>query len=96
MKYWDAPLIADLDKSFEPSAAQAVHIKKCYSTFEDAVQSRMIADVPLGAFLSGGIDSSIIVALMARHADKPVKTFSIGYKDDDLYDETGYASEVAN
>lgn len=61
---------------------------------EDAVRSRLIADVPLGAFLSGGVDSSLIVALMARHQAK-VKTFTIGYEDVPLYDERKYARIVA-
>lgn len=96
IEYWDAPQTADLDKSVELTAVQADSYKDIlFNCLEDAVQTRMIADVPLGAFLSGGIDSSIIVALMARHAAKPVKTFSIGFEDADLYDETGYACEVA-
>ena len=66
-----------------------------FSLISDAVKMRLISDVPLGAFLSGGIDSSIIVGLMARHSNKPVKTFSIGYKDHALFDETSYAREVA-
>ncbi len=61
---------------------------------EDAVRSRLIADVPLGAFLSGGVDSSLIVALMARHQAK-VKTFTIGYEDVPLYDERKYAQVIA-
>ena len=56
---------------------------------------QMIADVPLGAFLSGGIDSSIIVGLMARNSSQPVKTYTIGYKDMPLFDETDYARDVA-
>ena len=66
-----------------------------FKLLEDAVRMRMIADVPLGAFLSGGIDSSIIVGLMARNSSKPVKTYSIGYKDMPMFVETEYAREVA-
>ena len=66
-----------------------------FEVMEDAVRMRMIADVPLGAFLSGGIDSSIIVGLMARNSSLPIKTYSIGYKDMPMFDETKYAREVA-
>lgn len=94
--YWDTPRAVDSGKSLSPSALQLQSYKDIlFNRLDDAVQSRMIADVPLGAFLSGGIDSSIIVALMARHAAKPVKTFSIGFENVDLYDETKYAREVA-
>jgi asparagine synthase (glutamine-hydrolysing) len=59
-----------------------------------SVRRRMISDVPLGAFLSGGVDSSIIVALASRHTDK-LRTFSIGFPDEPMFDETCYAAEVA-
>lgn len=61
----------------------------------DAVRIRLISDVPLGAFLSGGVDSSIIVALMARQSTERVKTFSVGF-DDATYNETAYARMVAD
>ena len=61
---------------------------------DQSVQERLIADVPLGAFLSGGIDSSVVVALASRHT-KQLNTFSIGYKDNPFFDETKYANLVA-
>lgn len=61
---------------------------------EHSVKQRMISDVPLGTFLSGGIDSSIITAIAAQHT-KHLNTFSIGYKDEPLFDETYYAELVA-
>lgn len=69
--------------------------RKLVKLMDEAVQKRMIADVPLGSFLSGGIDSSVVVALAAQHTDK-VNTFSIGYKDNPYFDETAYAQLVAS
>jgi asparagine synthase (glutamine-hydrolysing) len=60
-----------------------------------AVERRLISDVPLGAFLSGGVDSTIIVGLMSQLTGSPVRTFSIGFEGDPAYDETSYAREVA-
>jgi len=80
---------ADYDRyTYEEAQQQLIN------KMDNAVQERMISDVPLGAFLSGGIDSSVIVALASRHTSK-LKTFSIGYKDNPFFDETSYAELVA-
>ena len=61
-----------------------------------AVEKRLISDVPLGAFLSGGVDSSIIVGIMSKIMKERVKTFSIGFIGDESFDETRYSRIVAN
>ncbi|TSC61343.1 MAG: asparagine synthase (glutamine-hydrolysing) [Parcubacteria group bacterium Gr01-1014_107] len=62
--------------------------------FERSVKSRMVADVPLGAMLSGGIDSSAVVAMMARNSERPIETFSIGFQEKD-FSELSYARLIA-
>lgn len=85
---------ASRDKGICSSLSDAA--ERLRHSLTDSVKRHMISDVPLGAFLSGGIDSSIIVGLMSRSSGKPVKTFSIGYKECAQFDETGYAREVAD
>jgi asparagine synthase (glutamine-hydrolysing) len=68
--------------------------EKFKSLLEESVKKRLVADVPLGAFLSGGIDSSVICALAVRHKHD-LQTFSIGYRDEKFFDETNYANLVA-
>ncbi len=67
---------------------------KLVELLDESVQKRLISDVPLGTFLSGGIDSSVITALASKHVDK-LNTFSIGYQDEKFFDETKYANIVA-
>ncbi len=92
-KYWDIPPSEPVDV-FDPRDPEGMKAT-LFQTLEEAVRGQMVADVPLGAFLSGGIDSSIIVGLMARNSSRPVKTYTIGYKDMPMYDESSYAREVA-
>jgi asparagine synthase (glutamine-hydrolysing) len=88
--YWDLHYAPDETRSPEATS------DAFRALLDEAVRIRMVADVPLGAFLSGGIDSGSIVALMARHASGPVKTFSIGYEDGgEHYDERRFARAVA-
>ena len=92
-KFWDIPGEGAFPGP-EPGDIEGIKTK-LYNTLEEAVRGQMVADVPLGAFLSGGIDSSVIVGLMARNTPRPVKTYTIGYEDMPMYDETAYAREVA-
>jgi len=75
----------------DPAAARA----RVRQLVTDAVARRLVSDVPLGAFLSGGIDSTIIVGLMSRLTNAPVKTFTIGFKGEPDYDETAAARLIA-
>lgn len=88
-RYWDFPQYGTHSPGSEEECLEELEAR-----LEEAVKMRLIADVPLGAFLSGGADSSTIVALMARSSSRPVKTFSIGFRHED-FDETPYARLVA-
>lgn len=70
-------------------------VKKMEVALENSVKMQMLSDVPLGAFLSGGVDSSSIVALMQKESMKPIQTFTIGFEDSD-YDESKFAKDVAS
>ena len=86
--YWEPSL------SRKTSAFQEGIEAELLQRLRESVRMRMISDVPLGAFLSGGIDSATIVALMAQESDKPVKTFSIGFEEK-AFDELPYARLLA-
>ncbi len=88
-KYWDLPAHG----TYEPESEEEC-VEELEHRLAEAVRVRMISDVPLGALLSGGVDSSIIVALMARISSRPVKTFSIGFSSPD-FNEAEYARLVA-
>ncbi|MFT5071560.1 MAG: asparagine synthase (glutamine-hydrolyzing), partial [Chitinophagales bacterium] len=68
--------------------------KELVKQLDESVQRRLVSDVPLGSFLSGGIDSSVIATLASRHVDK-LNTFSVGFSDNPYFDETAYANLVA-
>jgi len=89
-RYWDVPDEPARVLSFEDAEHQFLELLR------ESVKLRLIADVPVGAFLSGGVDSSVIVAQMGELTGKPVKTFSIGYSDSPEANELPYARTVAN
>jgi asparagine synthase (glutamine-hydrolysing) len=92
-RYWDA--IAANPQSDAREMSEQEVAGEVLRLLTDSIGKRMMSDVPFGVFLSGGIDSTANVALMARLMDKPVRTFTIGYRDDPAYNEIEQAREVA-
>ncbi len=91
-RYWDLAEIADREHSFGRTPDEVVG--ELHHLLGEAVKLRMVADVPVGALLSGGVDSSLVVALMAEHSSRPVRTFTIRF-DDPRFDEGPVAAAVA-
>ena len=92
--YWSGAQVAEsgVSNAFEGDVEQAVD--ELEALLKDAVRQQMMADVPLGAFLSGGVDSSTVVALMQAQSSRPVKTFTIGFNEEG-YNEAVHAKAVA-
>jgi asparagine synthase (glutamine-hydrolysing) len=92
-RYWDVPASAG---SAASELSEQEWVAECRRRMEETVRMRLMSDVPLGVFLSGGVDSSAIAALTSRMTGgNPVKTFSVGYKEAQ-YSELGYAKQVAD
>ncbi|MDB5296349.1 MAG: asnB 3 [Phycisphaerales bacterium] len=87
-RYWDVPRRPTYAGSFDDAC------RELRSLVTDAVRRRLVADVPLGAFLSGGVDSTIVVGLMSELLDRPVRTFTIGF-DEKRFDESAFARVAA-
>jgi asparagine synthase (glutamine-hydrolysing) len=90
--YWDIQKFYSNPKTNSRSAEAASRLGELLMT---SVRHQMISDVPLGAFLSGGIDSSLLVALMSKISDQPVKTFTVGFQSMGYYDERPHAKRIA-
>ncbi len=87
-RYWDPPWDVERERPIDEEAGEL------RSLMTESVREQMIADVPLGVFLSGGIDSTIIAGLMQQVSAQPIKTFSIGF-DDPAFDESAHAATIA-
>ena len=92
--YWSAADVARQGVDSRVHEGDAQVIEQLHDKLISAVRLRMVSDVPLGAFLSGGVDSSLVVALMQSQSARPVKTFTIGFHED-LYNEATHARKVA-
>lgn len=91
--YWDPAQIVQMHSDHQNVLEDEV-ISATHSLLEDSVEKRMIADVSLGSFLSGGLDSAMITALMSQASSRPIETFTIGFEEDD-YNEAHHARKVA-
>jgi len=91
-QYWDLPLDGP-DPSFDELGEEAI-VERFRALLQESVRLRLMADVPLGMFLSGGIDSSAVAALMAREVNRPIDTFSVAFADRE-FSELEYARQVA-
>jgi asparagine synthase (glutamine-hydrolysing) len=94
IRYWSAKQVVEQGCTAPYSGTDEEALGELHELLREAVRLRMVADVPLGAFLSGGIDSSTVVALMQAQSTRPVRTFSIGFREDD-YNEAQHAKRVA-
>ncbi|NEO32414.1 MAG: asparagine synthase (glutamine-hydrolyzing) [Symploca sp. SIO3C6] len=94
ISYWSAKSVAESGVTQPFSGNDIEAIERLDSLLRDTISKQMVADVPLGAFLSGGVDSSTVVALMQAQSSQPVKTFTIGFNEDN-YNEAKYAKAVA-
>lgn len=92
--FWSFDEVAHRGLAAQTEGSDDAVVDEFDSLLVDAVKRRMIADVPLGVFLSGGVDSSTVVALMQEASSQPVRTFSIGF-DESQYNEAVYAAEIA-
>jgi asparagine synthase (glutamine-hydrolysing) len=93
-RYWDMREVARRGVTTPCTLNDTEALQALEEVLGEAVKCRMVADVPLGAFLSGGVDSSAIVALMQKYRTRPLKTFTIGYSEGD-FDESVHARKVA-
>ncbi|HNO88520.1 MAG TPA: asparagine synthase (glutamine-hydrolyzing) [Rhodocyclaceae bacterium] len=91
-RYWRLPSVV------ERTVSEADWLERVRVRLEESVRMQMVSDVPIGAFLSGGVDSSAVVGYMARHSDRPIRTYAIGFEGGEaeaLYNELPYARQVS-